>query len=171
MKKTGLVLCVLLVISTTWAQDTKQKFGHINTGNLIEILPEIKIADSLLIQFQDSLLLKEKALTASFEADYTEFVRLANAGELTKIVTQNKQQEFQKREEEIIALRRTNQMEILQKRQELMNPVLERLQKAVDDVAKENGYHYIFDIGSGSLLFANESQDVEELVKAKLGLQ
>jgi outer membrane protein len=171
MKSFGITLFFALIISVAGAQDTKQKFGHINTGNLIELLPEIKQADSLLTAYQDSLLITENALTTDFEKDYTEFVQLANAGELTKIAMQNKQQEFQKREEEIVNLRRANQLAILQKRQELMNPVLEKLQTAVNEVAKENGYSYIFDIGSGSLLFANESHDLEALVKQKLGLQ
>jgi len=171
MKKIALSLLILSWVSLSFAQEAKQKIGHLNTGNIMEMLPEIKSADDILKAFQDSLSARENALIASFEKEYTEFVTLANAGELTKQAIQKKQAEFQEKEQEILDLRKETQLVVLKKRQDVMNPILERLQQAVDDVAKENGFTYIMDIGSGALLYASESVDVEPLVKKKLGVQ
>ena len=41
---------------------------------------------------------------------------------------------------------------------------------AIDNVAKEGNYTFIFDSGSGSFLYAAESENVLSLVKSKLGL-
>ena len=44
-------------------------------------------------------------------------------------------------------------------------------QQAIADVAKENGYSYIFDVSAGALLYQPDSDDILPLVKKKLGLK
>jgi outer membrane protein len=163
------VLCCM-ILGSIQAQNEKQKIGHINTGNLMELMPEIKSADAILSAFQDSIQTVEGGMITAFEKEYSEFVKLANAGELTKVATERKQNELAQKQQEIVDFRKDVQLQVMKKRQDLMTPILDKLQKAIDEVAKENGFNYIFDIGSGALLFANDSQDVEELVKKKLGV-
>jgi hypothetical protein len=47
---------------------------------------------------------------------------------------------------------------------------LDKINKGIQDVAKEHGYSFIFDSSAGMLLYAEESSDVTALVRAKLGL-
>ncbi|MBK8830613.1 MAG: OmpH family outer membrane protein [Saprospiraceae bacterium] len=51
--------------------------------------------------------------------------------------------------------------------------MLEQVKTAIDAVAQENGYTYIFDgsPGVGVILCADESTNVTALVKTKLGIQ
>jgi len=50
--------------------------------------------------------------------------------------------------------------------------VQEAALNAVNDVAEENGFTYIFDAGMGALVYTSpDSQDILPLVKTKLGLQ
>ena len=56
------------------------------------------------------------------------------------------------------------------KREELYKPILERVNAAMQAVAKENGYLLVFDTSTNVLLYADEALDVTNLVKAKLGL-
>jgi len=163
----------LIILSLTLfctAISAQQKYGHLNTGNLLESMPEVKNADSALVIIQDSLQKKETEMIQAFEKEYMAFVEQANAGELPKITIDKKQAEFQQKENDILAYRREVQNIIIQKRQELLDPILERVQKAVDQVAKEQGFTYIFDIGSGAFLYASETEDIEPLVKTILGL-
>jgi outer membrane protein len=51
-----------------------------------------------------------------------------------------------------------------------MQPILDKVNEAIQSVAKEQGFHYIFDANSGVILYADESTDVTNLVKAKLGI-
>ena len=41
---------------------------------------------------------------------------------------------------------------------------------AIDKVAKEGNFTYIFDSGAGNLLYTAESENILSLVKAELGL-
>jgi outer membrane protein len=59
---------------------------------------------------------------------------------------------------------------LAKKREELLQPILDRVNKAIGDIAKEQGYSYVFDASSNILLYADASADVTALVKKKLGL-
>jgi len=63
-----------------------------------------------------------------------------------------------------------SQQRIMEKSEELLKPIRDRVQKAIDDVAKENSYSYVFDASLGFILYADESTDASSKVKAKLGL-
>ena len=55
------------------------------------------------------------------------------------------------------------------KQLELMQPFQDKILKAIEDVAKENGYAYIFD--TQVLLYSEGGDDVSALVKKKLGIK
>jgi len=59
--------------------------------------------------------------------------------------------------------------ELFQKQNELMKPVQDRVFKAVQDVAKEESFDYVFDkSGDILLMYANEKYDLTQKVMAKL---
>jgi outer membrane protein len=62
------------------------------------------------------------------------------------------------------------QEEIGKKEQEVLTPIIDKARKAIDEVAVEKGYTYVFDASLGVLLYAKDSEDVMADVKAKLGL-
>ncbi len=63
----------------------------------------------------------------------------------------------------------TVQNELAQLEQELLMPMVERVQAAIDAVGAENGFLYIFDTSSGATVFAG-GEDVAGMVRAKLGM-
>jgi outer membrane protein len=66
------------------------------------------------------------------------------------------------------------QQQLQQKQAELFQPIMGKVDKAIKEVGKENGFVYIFSIGQGSsLLFFDEtkSTNIMPLAKAKLGLK
>ena len=84
---------------------------------------------------------------------------------------QAKIKEIQDLEMRIQQFQQSSQESIQQKRNEVLAPLLEKAQNAINEVAQENNYTYIFDISLGSIVFGKESHDVMPLVKAKLGIQ
>ncbi|MBL7774643.1 MAG: OmpH family outer membrane protein, partial [Saprospiraceae bacterium] len=52
----------------------------------------------------------------------------------------------------------------------LYKPILERVNTAMQAVAKEGGFLLVFDTSTQVLLYADESLDLTNLVRAKLGL-
>ena len=76
-------------------------------------------------------------------------------------------------ETKILQFEQEMQAQLAAKREELLEPILAEVRTAIQTVAKDNGYSYIFDgsPGVGVLLYADVSTDVTPLVKARLGLQ
>lgn len=53
---------------------------------------------------------------------------------------------------------------------QLVQPLIDKAKKAIEEVAKENGFTYIIDTSSGALLYSG-GEDILPLVKKKLNLQ
>ncbi|MCK4992125.1 MAG: OmpH family outer membrane protein, partial [Bacteroidales bacterium] len=66
----------------------------------------------------------------------------------------------------------TAQQDLQQQQGLVMQPVMEKARAAIDEVAKENGLLYVFDLSQGNPIYTSEeSLDMIPLVKAKLGVQ
>ncbi len=146
-----------------------QKYGHLNLGNLLELLPERQQADDVLAKFRDARIAEENAKIKALEEKVTRI--RAKIQELSPLQIQEKEKEVQADQQAIQAFKQETIQQLEKKRRDLLGPILEKIQDAVDSVAKENGYVMIFDTSvMNSVLFAKDADDVMELVKAKLGL-
>lgn len=168
MKKITLFVLFLAFCAGLKAQ---QKFGHLNSGNLLEQLPEVILADSLLIKYQDSLAANGQNLVQKFEVDYKAYIEEANKGTIPPVQAQQKEAALQKQQQEIDAYRQNMEEKMAARRQAYLKPILTKVDAAIKAIGKEKNYAFIFDTSTGAMLFALDSEDVTSLVKAKLGLK
>ncbi len=148
-----------------------QKYGHVNTGNILVQIPATKAADDRLKAIQDSLVAVGQARAKIVQEEYIAFAKAYQEGNVPPVEAQKKQAEFEAKEKELAALEDEITATITKKRDELLGPILAKLEKAINDVGKEGGYTMIFDTSIfNALLFAADSGDVEALVKAKVGM-
>mgnify|MGYP001230598926 CR=1 FL=1 len=161
-------LCGTLAIS---AQTDPPKYGHMNLGNLLDGMPETKAAEDSLKLFAAQLAVKDSAMTKAFEEAFLQLRKQYEARELTAVQVQQRQGELEKQRQEIQAYEEKAQKDLEAKRGTLLQPILTKIDDAIKAVAKENGFLMIFDISTGSMLFASETIDVTPLVKKKLGIQ
>jgi outer membrane protein len=160
----------LLLGAVTLQAQTAPKYGHMNLGNLLESLPETKTANDKLKVFTDGLTAKDDSLTKAFQAAYSKLETEYNSGVLTPVQSQTRQAELQKQQEAIQKFEQDAQQLVAAHREELLKPILAKIDTTIKAVATENGYLMIFDTSSGVMLFANEADDVTAIVKKKLGL-
>ena len=160
------VLCISSVMSIE-----AQKFGYINSAEILQNLPDIKAANAELETLQAQMKAKLEKQIQTLQAKYDDLARKENQGEISPKELQ--EQAAVLREEELTLQQEEQgwQNQLLEKREELYSPILDAIETAIEEVARENDYLYIFDYSTGFLLYADESQDVSSLVKAKLGLQ
>ncbi len=163
-------LLALLIGATAVSAQAPLKYGHLNLGNLLESLPDTKKANEDLKVITDKLTAKDDSLTKAFQAQYAAFEKAYNERTMTPIQQEAGQTALQKMQEEIQKFEQDAQQAIAAKREELLKPILGKVDEAVKAVAKENGYAMIFDTSSGAMLFAAETDDVVALVKKKMGL-
>lgn len=167
MKKILFVFALSFIALTTFAQ----KVGHVNTGILLEAMPEVKAADSQMEAYQKQLMTKGESMVKTFQAEYQAIVADVNAGKLTPQQQQVKQEELQKKQQAIQTYEQQVQSDMMKKREELLKPILTKVDKAIQDVGKEQGFLFIFDTSVPNvILFADEPLDMTNEVKAKLGM-
>jgi outer membrane protein len=145
-----------------------QKFGHINSNDLLLLMPERKEAEATLQKEAQEL---EKTLTSMTEeyqkklSDYQSTVQT-----MSDVLKETKAKEIQSIEQRIQEFQVSAQ-EALQKREgELLQPIIEKARAAVKKVAEANKYSYVFDSGLGVLVHAPEGDNLLPLVKTELGL-
>ena len=159
------MLAAFIMTSTAFAQ----KFGHINSQQLLIESPLVKAADAKLKTFQEGLIGKGQAMVQTFEADYKKYVAEVDAGGLSKVQMGQREAELGKSQEAIQKYEVEVQQEIAKKREELYKPILDEAKVAIDAIGEEGNYTMIFDTGTNGLLFAVEGEDLLPKVKAKLG--
>lgn len=171
LKKTPLffLLALLLGTATLHAQGTP-KYGHLNLGNLLELLPDTKKANDDLKVYTDKLSAQDDSLTKAFQAAVTAYQTEYQAGSLTPVQAQTREQELQKQQESIQKFEQDAQQMVSEQRDKLLQPILAKVNDAIKAVAVENQYMMIFDTSSGAMLYAADTDDVLALVKKKLGI-
>lgn len=169
MKKLFIILIVSLCFGFTSEAQT-QKFGHLNSLQLIADLPEIQTANTTLEVFQIQLEAQGKVMVKKLEADYGAYMIDINSGNLSKLQIAKAESDIQLQQQTIQQYDTEAQNKISAKRGELYQPILDKVKKIMDEIGKEQGYTMIFDTSQGSLLHAAESEDLTEVLRTRLGL-
>lgn len=162
----GLFIAMFCIVSMAQAQ----KFGYVNSAAILAEMPDVKQADANLEALQKQLQKKGQQMVETLQKNYQEVQAKADAGGLSPQQQQAEGQKLQAEQEKIAKFEQDMVNQISQKREALLSPILERVNNAISDVAKENSMQFIFDSSSGVLLYADEAQDMSTKVKAKLGI-
>ena len=170
MKKGFIVVLVALLAFGGSAMAQKNiKLGHINSNDLMQIMPGRDTAMALLQKEVEDLQAEMEAMKKEYETRVNDY--LAKKDQLSELIRKTKESDIQAmgaRIEEFQA----NAQKLLEERQEaLLKPIVDRAKAAIEEVGKENGYTYIFDAGVGAVLYSQDSDDIMPLVKKKLGLK
>jgi outer membrane protein len=163
------LVCILITGASVATK--AQKIGHLNSGNIIALMPDAAKADSGLVLYRNDLVAQGDSLGKVFEKEYKAFVEAYNAGTLTAVQSQKRQEELQKMQQTLQNYAQEIEQRVQNVRRQLLQPILAKLDVAIQAVGKENSYTIIFDTSNGSTLYAQDSDDVAALVKAKLGLK
>jgi len=162
-----MILGALLIASVSL---NAQKFGYINSAQLLSELPEVVSAESQLETYQKQLISSGEGMVKKLEAKIQAYSKEAQEGLLSQVQMQKKEAELGEEQQKIQAYELEVQNKILKKREELLQPIMDKVKVALENVGKEQGYTMIFDSSAGTILHANESENVMSAVKAKLGM-
>jgi len=169
MKKVVIFLaCALLSGSFVFAQ-TSPKFGWLTSADLLQAMPEKAKADSDIAKYARSFQDQIDIMMKEYQTKGQQY----QAGEktMTDAMKEVRMKEIQDLQNRIESTQQSAQDKLQQKKQDVYAPILDKADKAIQAVAKEKNYDYIFDKSGGMLLFAKEADDIMPLVKAKLGIK
>jgi outer membrane protein len=163
-------LTVLLISAGIFGFSTAlnaQKIGYISADEVIQLMPEAASVQTELDQYQRSLYQnaqdKQTALNEAVQKFYKD------SSTMSASLKEVKRGELQKQVQDLSGEDQKIQNQFEQKRQELSIPIQKKLQTAIEEVAKENGYTYI--LPREALIVMPPTSDIGPLVKKKLGLK
>jgi len=168
MKYILLTIASLAIFTTSLNAQTKSKFGHIDSQALLEVMPEKAAADKKLEEFAATLEKQLGAMSSEWESKVQDY--RANEAVMSDIIAQTKAEEIQNLEQRIQAFQQNAQQRLAKEEASVYQPILDKAKASIEKVAEENGFTYVFDTSSGSLLYQPESDDILPLVKADLGI-
>ena len=169
MKK---VLVILTLVCSTFAAQAQTKVGHINSSNLLEMLPEADSIQKQLAQVQEmwQRILAEKETEA--KTKYNALMIIIDKPSVSDSEKEIKTQEVENLQKQYPELQKRANDDLQIKQEELLSPLLEKVKKTISEVAKANGYAYVMDTTEGSgIIYSDSSFDLMPLVKAKLGVK
>lgn len=163
------LMFVLVAFQGVAQAQTKLKFGHINSDELLQMMPGLDSVKTTLQKYQQDIQTELQNMQMEYETKVNDY--LSKQEGMTELIKQNKAQEIQELEGRIQAFTQQANQDIAKKQEELLSPIIDKAKKAIEEVAKENGYTYILDsVAAGVVLYATPSEDIMPLVKKKLGL-
>lgn len=167
MKKLLLTLCVMVAASAA-VRAQAPKLGHIDRQALMLMLPERKDAEAKMQAFAKQLDDRLKAMGEEYQAKVAD--AQSRAETMTKTEQQTAMREIQELEQRITSAQEKAKEDLEKQQDELLQPMVDRTNKAIKDVATEGKYTYIFDSSTGMVLFYDGGDDIMPLVKKKLNI-
>ena len=164
------IFLILALIATSFQVDA-QKFGYVNSAQILQSLPEVASADAELRGIRDNLEAEMEKKMKSFQTSYQAYLNEVEEGLLSKQQMADREKILNKSRPEIANMEQQFSQTISVKREELLQPILNKVDEVIKTMGDEGNYTMIFDTsGSGSLLYAPDGDDLTQKVLAKLGV-
>lgn len=167
MKKVLLALALVLGVTFSSTAQTG-KIGHINSQELMQLMPEAAIIRTELEQHAAKL----ETQMNTMKSEYEGLIRDYQANETTwsDLIRDSKAKEINDLEGRLQVFQQSAQQDLTEKEQSLIEPIIKKAQDAIDEVAKTNGYSYVFDTSTGAVLVFPDGDNMMGLVKKHLGI-
>ena len=166
------LICSLFLLGGTEAK-AQMKFAFVDTKYLLENMPEYSQAQNDLNSASADWQKEIEERYASIERLYKAYQ--AEAVLLTDEMRAKREEEITRKETEAKALQKQRfgvEGDLFKKRQELIQPIQEKIFVAIREYANENGYQAIFDkSGEAGVLYANPKYDKSDKVLRKMGIR
>ena len=143
--------------------------AHVNTAAVLDAMPDKVRAEKELERFYGGLQNQLQTMAKEYQMKMQNYE--SNEATMSNIEKRSKQQEIVDLQTRIQQFQTSAESEFEAKRVELLKPILNRIQNAINAVSNENDLTYIIDISTGAAVFLGEdSIDITYMVMKKLGI-
>lgn len=164
------VLSMFLVLLCSVHASAQVKIAYFNSEAIMKQLPDAQDAQKQLDQFVADWQQELNKMQDEWKKKFDEYDKRKLI--MTEQRRADAERELQDMDKKIADFRNQNfgqNGELFKKQNELMKPVQDRIFKAVQEVAKEEGYDYVFDkSGDILLMYANEKYDLTQKIFIRL---
>lgn len=164
------MLCACLILGSSLMAQTK--IGYVNLELVLAYMPETKTMEDKLKTRSESLAKGIQVKEAYFQQRYQEAQAMVEAG-ATEEQLQPISQDLQKLQGELQQDAAKADQQLAAERQQMLEPILGKLQSAIKSMASEGGYTYIFNSnasGVSVMLHGPETDNLTKKLFTRLGI-
>jgi len=146
------------------------KIAHVNTAEILEAMPERTTSEKSMENYYNELQSQLQTMATEYQNKLQDYE--ANQATMSNLVKQSKEKEIVDLQNRIQQFQANAENEFEAKRAEVLKPILDKIQNAINAVGKEKGYTYILDLATGATVYVSDDAiDATKDVKAKLGIK
>ena len=164
MKKLSVLFAAVMMLVTAGAVNA-QKVASMDYETVLAAMPETKKMTTDLDTFSKTKGDELQKQAEAFQKEVQQYQ--ADGAKLTEAQRTAKEGELQKKQQNLQQLQQTAQQDLASRRDTAVKPIIEKLNNAVNKVAKANGFDFIID---ATALIYKGGPDATPLLKKELGL-
>ena len=165
MKKLSVLFAAIAMFLTVGVAKA-QKVASMDYEAVLAVMPETKKMTTELEAFSKTKGEELGKQADAFQKEVQQYQQV-DGPKMTEAQRTAKEAELQKKQQNLQQIQATAQNDLAQRRDAAVKPIIEKLNKAVEKVAKASGYEFIID--SGALIYKG-GPDATAAVKKELGL-
>lgn len=173
MKKLTILAATILMATVCAFQANAQKIGYVDMQDIISLMPETAQADSALGTYRENLIQTMQSMNQEFQTKAAAFVK--DSLKMNEAIKEARRSELRDLQNRLGQLQQNSQQQMQQEQSQLLQPIIDKAQRVVTEVAKTKGYTYVFDDSQGGganiLIVKPNADDLTAEVKTKLGLK
>lgn len=164
--KLTLIVAATLVASTAFGQ----KFAYINSQELIFTMPEVDSVNAKLALVEKDWVEVLETIQVEFNNKVNDYQK--NLATYTDAIRQIKEQELTEINQRYDQTQQQASQDMQNQQAQLMQPVYEKANNAIQKVAKANGFAAVFDLSAGPMVYYDETMmtNLMPLVYTELGI-
>jgi len=169
-KQILLLLCLGVILNTARVFSQNEfKIGHANVVEILQSLPETDSAQKVIEKDTKDLELMLEEMQVEYNKlvnDYRE-----NLDSYSEVIRSAKESDIVEMQNRIQTFQQNATQQLQEHGAELMQPLYDKIQSAIDIVGQREGYAYILDTSKGGIVFTGEtSNEVDLLIRQELGI-
>lgn len=173
MKKIVLIvmITVLMTGQQTFSQDSNLKIGYVDVDYILSEMPETKQVESELKVHENQLQNQLQAKMQQYQKNLADYQQ--NYETMADAIRTDKERELTQMQQNIQQFQQDAQVSLQKKSSELLQPIYDKIGKAINDVAEAQNYTYILSTRVGSIdviLFAQQEHDLSDAVLKNMGI-
>jgi len=173
-------ILLALVGTSLWAQTAAStpkkahRIGYTNLELVLSYMPEAQQVEAELRIYEKKIIEQLNIKQAYLQSKIEEYTELKQQGKLSPVQEEERRKEIMRLDEELKRFQEESEQNYLKKKAELLQPVIDKLQKAINELAEAEGYDYILNnsnaTGVATILYGPKSEDVTEKLLRRLGI-
>lgn len=164
LKKLILALVAIIPFSAV-----AQKFAVVNLDKVLESMPEVAAMQQTLTEASKKYEDEFQKLQESIQKLYTDYQAIQDDPNTPQTIKDRRVQEIQEAAQKGEQFRTTATQDLQRQQQQLMAPIEDRMNKAIEAVGREGGFTIVFPLEPSLILYQGvDVVDITDIVIAKL---